>query len=238
MGKNAIIFAPHPDDETLGCGGTIAKKLSEGYNVYVVFLTDGRYALTELGISSKPTPLEMKEMRREDALRATKILGLKDKKLIFLDFEDKSLSKHVSLVQEKIFEILKDVAPDEVFFPQAKEYNIDHRVTNMIVKKAIEKLNAHLIEYQYVIAWKFPFYLLVHVINESAFDLLMSKVLKGALVHVDVSDFLHLKMKAINEYKSQITILSDKQKRPAINNPFFKRFMKSQEKFFVRTLSA
>ena len=37
----AIVFAPHPDDETLGCGGTILKKRSLGAPVEVVFLTDG-----------------------------------------------------------------------------------------------------------------------------------------------------------------------------------------------------
>ena len=237
MGKRAIVFAPHPDDETLGCGGTIAKKLSEGYDISVVFLTDGRYALIELGISSKPTPLEMKEMRREDALRAAKILGLREKNLIFLDFEDKSLDKHSGLVQEKIVETLQDVSPVEVFFPQAKEYNIDHRATNRIVRRAIEKSEVHPIEYQYIIAWKFPLYLLLHVVNEGAFDLLMSKVLEGDLVHVDISELLHLKIRAIREYNSQITVLSDKQKRPAIKNSFLKRFMKSHEKFFVRAPS-
>ena len=237
MGKRAIVFAPHLDDETLGCGGTIAKKLSEGYDISVVFLTDGRYALIELGISSKPTPLEMKEMRREDALRAAKILGLREKNLIFLDFEDKSLDKHSGLVQEKIVETLQDVSPVEVFFPQAKEYNIDHRATNRIVRRAIEKSEVHPIEYQYIIAWKFPLYLLLHVVNEGAFDLLMSKVLEGDLVHVDISEFLHLKIRAIREYNSQITVLSDKQKRPAIKNSFLKRFMKSHEKFFVRAPS-
>jgi len=33
MKKKVIVFAPHLDDETLGCSGTISKKLSEGYDV-------------------------------------------------------------------------------------------------------------------------------------------------------------------------------------------------------------
>lgn len=235
MEKRAIVFAPHPDDETFGCGGTIAKKLSEGYDISVVFLTDGRYALTELGIFSKPTPFEMKEMRREDALRATKILGLKQNNLVFLDFEDRTLGKHARLVREKIVEILKDVSPVEVFFPQAKEYNIDHRVTNMIIRRSIERLDVHPIEYQYIIAWKFPLYLLIHAVNEGTFDLLVSKALRCNLVHVDISDFLYLKISAIKEYGSQIKVLSDKQKRPAIKNSFLKRFLKNPEKFFVCT---
>lgn len=235
MKKKAIVFAPHPDDETLGCGGTIARKLNEGYEVSVVFMTDGRYSLTELGVSSAPTPFEMKEIRREDALRAMKILGLKEKNLFFLDFEDKTLKKHERMVQEITLEILKDVSPIEVFFPQEREYNIDHRVTNMIIRRAIEVSNLHPIEYQYAIAWSFPLYLLIHVMNERTFDLISSKLLEGDLIHVDISKFLPLKEMAIREYKSQITVLSSGQKRPALKRSFLKRFLKNEEKFFVNT---
>jgi len=237
MEKSAVVFAPHPDDETLGCGGTIAKRLSEGYGISVVFLTDGRHSLTDFGITSRPTPFEMKELRREDAMRATKILGLKEKDLVFLDFEDKTLRKHEEVVQERIVEILKGMSPVEVFFPQAKEYNIDHRVTNVIIRRAIEKLDVHPIEYQYIIAWKFPLYLLVHIAKERMFELLMSKVVPGDLIHVDISKFLYLKQMAIKEYKSQIALLSDRQKRPALKNSSIKRFLKNQEKFFVCAFS-
>lgn len=238
MEKRVIVFAPHPDDETLGCGGTIARRLSEGYDVSVVFMTDGRHSLTELSISSGPTPFEMKEIRKEDAMRATKILGLQEKNLLFLDFEDKKLEKHERQVEERIVEILKDVSPVEVFFPQEREYNIDHRVTNMIIRRAIEISNLRPIEYQYIVAWSFPFYLLMHVMNERTFDLFASKFLKGNLIHVDISKFLCLKEMAIKEYKSQITVLSSGQKRPALNRSFLKRFLKNEEKFFVNTSGA
>lgn len=235
MEKRAVVFAPHPDDETLGCGGTIARKLSEGYDISVVFLTDGRHSLSESGITSKPTPFEMKRIRREDAMRSTRILGLREKDLVFLDFEDKTLRKHEKLVQKRVVEILIDTSPVEVFFPQAKEYNIDHRVTNIIVRRAIEKLSIHPIEYQYIIAWKFPLYLLVHVLDQYTFYLLVSKVLESDLFYVDISKFLHLKQMAIEEYKSQTKVLSDEQKRPALKNSFLKRFLENKEKFFVKT---
>ena len=51
MKKRIIVFAPHPDDETFGCGGVMAKRNSERYNVNIVVLTDGRHAYsTVLGI--------------------------------------------------------------------------------------------------------------------------------------------------------------------------------------------
>ena len=86
MSKKIIIFAPHPDDETLGCGGTIAKRISEGYEVFVVVMTDGRYAfMNVLDIDSDPTPEELKEIRKEEVKRATGILGVPEENLVFLD---------------------------------------------------------------------------------------------------------------------------------------------------------
>jgi LmbE family N-acetylglucosaminyl deacetylase len=35
-----VVFAPHPNDETLACGGTIIKRLREGFNVYIILMTD------------------------------------------------------------------------------------------------------------------------------------------------------------------------------------------------------
>lgn len=238
MEKKLIVFAPHPDDETLGCSGTITKKLNEGYDVSVVFMTDGRHSLTEIGISTGPTPFEMKVIRREEAIRAMKILGLQEKNLFFLDFEDKTLKKNEKLVQERVVEILKNISPAEVFFPQENEYNIDHRVTNMMIKRAIEALDLHPIEYQYTVAWSFPFYLLLHIMGESIFDQFVSRFLKRNLIRVDISRFLPLKEMAIKEYKSQITLLSIGQKRPALKRSFLKRFLKTEEKFFVNNLGA
>ena len=233
--KKAIVFAPHPDDETLACGGTIAKKLSEGYDVSVVFITDGRYSLTDVGISSRPTPFEMKEIRREEAFRAAKVLGLKEENLLLLDFEDRTLGKHMKQFKERIVEILRDVSPEEVFFPQEKEYNIDHRITNLTIRKAIEILNIHPIQYQYTVAWCFPFYLLVHIISERTFDQLMVKLLRANLVHLDISRFLPLKETAMKEYRSQITLFSTEQTRPALKPSFVRRFTKNEEKFFVNS---
>jgi len=238
MKKKVIVFAPHPDDETLGCGGTIAKKLNEGYEVSVVFMTDGRYSLAELGIDVEPTPSEMKVIRKKEAIKAMKILGLPEKNLLFLDFEDQTLEKNERLVQERVVEILKNSSPAEVFLPQENEYNIDHRVTNMTIKKTLKTVGLHPIEYQYIIAWSFPFYLLLHIMHENIFDYLTSQFPKRNLIRIDISKFLHLKEMALKEYKSQITLLSHAQKRPALKRSFLKRFLKTEEKFFINHLGA
>ncbi|GAH34396.1 unnamed protein product, partial [marine sediment metagenome] len=35
-----VVFAPHPDDEIFGCGGSILKWMDEGYDVHIVYVTD------------------------------------------------------------------------------------------------------------------------------------------------------------------------------------------------------
>jgi LmbE family N-acetylglucosaminyl deacetylase len=94
LSRTVIVFAPHPDDETLGCGGTIARKISEGYEVIIAIMTDGRYALLRVGGSCSPTPDELVQIRRKEAEKATKILGVPSEKLLFFDFEDRKLREH------------------------------------------------------------------------------------------------------------------------------------------------
>jgi LmbE family N-acetylglucosaminyl deacetylase len=231
--KKAVVFAPHPDDETLGCGGTVASRLNDGYDVHVVFITDGRHSLTRLGVSSGPSPAEIRELRREEVLRATGILGLQEKNLKFLDFEEGTLEKHENHLRERIAEILENVSPSEVFFPQEKEYHVDHRITNKIVREAIDIANISPVEYQYTIAWSFPFYLLWHVMNERMFDRFTMKFTGGKLVYLDISKFLHLKQMAINEYKSQIAVMTEGQKKPVLKRSFVKRFIKNRERFIL-----
>jgi len=84
-----VLFAPHPDDETLGCGGYLANKIDEGYEVFVVVLTMGEKLFSVmLNIVEAPSPREVCAIRRDETRRAMKILGLKPENLLFLDFED------------------------------------------------------------------------------------------------------------------------------------------------------
>ncbi|MEM2146370.1 MAG: PIG-L deacetylase family protein [Candidatus Jordarchaeaceae archaeon] len=231
MNKRIVIFAPHPDDETLACGGTIAKKLNEGYDVFLVFLTDGRNSLKETGISSDPSPLELKEIRKDEAKRAARVLGISQKNLIFADIEDGDLQKNENLAHEIINDVLSNF-PEIVFFPQEKEFHIDHRVTNRLIRNAIERLNFHPFQYQYAIAWQYPLNLMPRL-PEVMQNAIVSTFFKKEIVQIDISDFLPIKIAALKEYKSQLKILSSKQRRPVLRDSFVKMFLKGKEKFFL-----
>src|SRR5690606_22301286 len=71
-GRSALVISPHPDDETLGCGATIARKLAAGARVTVLMLTDGRHSHRVSALS----PDELARVRRAEAREAMRRLGL------------------------------------------------------------------------------------------------------------------------------------------------------------------
>jgi LmbE family N-acetylglucosaminyl deacetylase len=224
--KNILVFAPHPDDETLGCGGTIARLVKEGCDVKIFFMTDGRYALSKLlGIFSDPSPSELVEIRRRESIRATGILGLRKEDLLFLGIEDRCLEKEKAYVQERLKELLKGRLFREIYFPSDKDIHPDHQATSSIVRNLIRDLGIHSKNYNYIIRTNYG---RIGVWMQMALS-----IYKRNLVHSDISEFLNLKMKALDEYKSQISIISEKQKGPVLDTAFLKKFLKNEETFFV-----
>ena len=74
MKKNILVLAAHPDDEVLGCGGTIAKYSKEGHFIHVAFMSDGVFSR-----EGKQDDLNIElESRNSSAKSALKILSLKE----------------------------------------------------------------------------------------------------------------------------------------------------------------
>jgi LmbE family N-acetylglucosaminyl deacetylase len=222
--KKIIVFAPHPDDETLGCGGIMAKKLAEGYEVFVVVLTDGRFLLLKsFGIDCEPTPEQVKEIRRGEVLIATKILGVPEENVVFLNFVDGTLKENEKAAEEKVVAILEKYAPSEVYFPFERDGHLDHQAANRIVRRAVEKLGIKPVMYRYTIMHKFARF---GPLIESFLS-----IFKRDRVNVDVSEFLLLKREAVKEFKSELTAISPKQSNPRTKD--FKKFLKKKEKFYI-----
>lgn len=223
--RKVIVFAPHPDDETWGCGGIIAKRVSDGYEVFIVILTDGRHAFSSgLGIYSDPTPEELIEIRSEEAKRAVRILGVREENLFFLGFEDGMLEKNEGGVQEKVEEILgANPFPIEVYFPYEKDYHIDHRVTNRVVRKAIKKLGLRTIKCQYSISQRYGRI-------GPLIDVFLN-IFRHNMIRVDISEFLSLKESAAREFKSGISIISSQQRKPLVKG--IDKFLKRREIFYI-----
>jgi LmbE family N-acetylglucosaminyl deacetylase len=234
--NSVVVFAPHPDDEILGCGGTIVKKIQEGFDVFIVFLTDGRNALRDIGILFEPSPEELVEIRKKEAILAAKAIGIRAENLSFCGVEDGLLSQNAETAMGAITDALRKT-PVEVYFPQEKEFNIDHRAANKFVRSVILSLDIAPSEFQYIIAWQYPLNILPRIPHVGVRRCLMSRLLNLSVVGSDITEFLDTKKKALQEYQSQFSLVSKKQHRPVIGDSFAKRFLKDEEEFFVFTES-
>jgi len=219
-----MVIAPHPDDETFGCGGTMAKRLNEGYEVIVVIVTDGRNLLkTILGIESDPSTEEVKNLRREETIRATKILGVPRKNLHFLDLEDGALKEHEEEAEESIMKLLKEYSPVEIYIPYINDSHPDHQATNLIVRRCVQKIRLKSMIYQYPGSNKYE---RIGPLIEVVLNLLRKNRVK-----VDISEFLDLKKKAVNQFNSEISVISARQKKPL--NTEIKRYLMKKETFYL-----
>lgn len=96
-GDRVLVFAPHPDDEAIGCAGVIQQALNAGAQVWVVYMTNGdgfRLAVERQFRQPRPTPeqhIQFGEMRQREARRAMHLLGLADWRVTFLGYPDRGL---------------------------------------------------------------------------------------------------------------------------------------------------
>jgi LmbE family N-acetylglucosaminyl deacetylase len=144
-GHDAIVFAPHQDDETLGCGGTILKKRQNRVPVRIVFMADGA--------SKNPwfSPAEMRAMRLDEAKAAACALGVADDHVTFLDFPEGELRNHRPDATVAVQRILETEQPSEIFIPFWRDTNADHVATNEIVWEGARKSGLPLTIYEYPI---------------------------------------------------------------------------------------
>jgi len=128
-GERIVVLAPHPDDETLGCGGTIRLLLKSKKSVKVVFLTSGDKADPDHKLSkadhqdSHVTGYAL--LREKEALKALKDLGVTDYE--FMRFPDRAIHENYKEVLEKLLRITDVFMPDVIYSPSMIELNPDHR---------------------------------------------------------------------------------------------------------------
>ncbi|MFA6104271.1 MAG: PIG-L deacetylase family protein [Victivallaceae bacterium] len=215
--KTIVLFAPHPDDETLGCGGYLAKKIDEGYEVFVVVLTMGEKLFSAmLNIFENPSPSEICAIRRDESRRATEFLGLKPENLLFLDFEDAMLEKQRDAAIAKVIQILHERKPAEIMCTSQYEAHPDHVSTYWIVRHACEKTGLKIPIRRYIISLKKG---------------LHPSQLPESVESVDITEYLPLKKQAIAQFKAHLGILSPKQTAPIYAN--FDEYLKPEEQFFL-----
>ena len=123
--ETVLIVAAHPDDEVLGCGGTIARHVHQGDDTHVIFMTDG------VG-SRSPASKLAKKSRADSAKAALKILGVDQ--VYFFDFPDNGMDSIPLLnIVKRLEKLASKINPSVVYTHHYGDLNVDHRITNQSV---------------------------------------------------------------------------------------------------------
>ena len=133
---NILVVAAHPDDEVLGCGGTIARLASEGYNVHVLILGEG---ITSRYDDPAKADQKLINALHERAQAVGALLGAKD--VTVADFPDNRFDTVALLDIVKVVEKhISKAKPEVVFTQHGGDLNIDHERTFRAVLTATRAL--------------------------------------------------------------------------------------------------
>lgn len=136
------VLAPHPDDDVIGCGGTLYKHRQAGEAVTVIYLTDGGRGNDW---KSAPSP-ELADRRRLEAEAAAQVLGIGNP--AFLGFTDGELAP-TPVVIDRVLEALAAVSPRCVFLPSPLDEHPDHQAANRIFAALVPRLRNRVTVFSY-----------------------------------------------------------------------------------------
>ena len=128
--QRILVLSPHPDDDVIGCGGTLHHCHLKGADITSVYLTDGRAGSRTYAKS------ELIAIRQAEARQAADIVGID--RLIFLDHRDTELALTPETLKELI-QVLEETRPEAVFLPFFLDDHADHMAANRIFLAAVDR---------------------------------------------------------------------------------------------------
>jgi len=182
--KTILIVAAHPDDEILGCGGTISKLVKDGYEAYTLILGEGKTS-RDIKSSKSQTKAFNKEI-----MQANKSIGVK--KVFIENFPDNRFDS-VDLLDiiKAVVKVKDEINPEIIFTHYEKDLNIDHQITYKAVITATRPMQDESVKEIY------------------SFEILSSTEWNYPLsfspdTFFDISDTIKLKLNAMKQYKSEL----------------------------------
>jgi len=183
-----LVIAAHPDDEVLGCGGTMAK-LAQENDIYTLFLGEG---VTSRGIPDEPKKQAVNQLKKE-AEDANKKLNVK--KVFFENFPDNRFDTVPLLNIVKVIErYVQKIGPEAVYTHHAGDLNIDHQITHRAVITAARPIGDYSVKK----------IMLFEVLSSSEWGGPNSYGSFVPNVYVDISETIGVKLEAMRCYKSEI----------------------------------
>jgi LmbE family N-acetylglucosaminyl deacetylase len=215
-GRRLMILAPHPDDETLGCGALIARARAAGDPVTVVVATDGRHSTRSAVLS----PAALARVRADELRLACRGLGVPAADLVILGWEDGSLAARL---------------------PQLTSRFADHRAVYRAAVRAVDAQPASCLLVGYPVwTWAHaPWFVDAAAphgwrgrlgrlgrLGWSAYQLLV-----GGWIRVGCGPYLGAKRTAVQAYASQTTNLTGEPSWRHLSPEFVSLFLQPAEVF-------
>ena len=184
MRKKVLVIAPHPDDETLGCGGTLYRHIHKGDEIYWLIVTG---ISVEHGWSKD----KINERAREIAIVAEKFKFTE----VFNSQQPttKLDTLPVSDLIAKLVEIYNQVKPEIIYMPFVKDVHTDHQLTAQAVQSTIKWFRYPHIKK--VMMYETP--------SETEFNFIEDRTFH-ANVFVDISKYLESKIETMKIYESEV----------------------------------
>lgn len=254
-----LVVSPHPDDESIACGGVIQRAVSQKAKVYILWMTSGDgFGINSLFISkgiriSKQGMLKLGNLRMSEAKKSASLLGIPEENLLFLGFPDGGLMRTTSFNLEipyrskytKVSEV-----PYEGTIEQKAVYNEKNlvRITTQVIKEINPTIIFSPSSSDSHPDHKATAYLIKYILNkENLNPKVYSWIIHGGVqwplpkgYHPNLPLTPPKKVKSLNWVKFELTNLENEKKIDSIKNyksqmmllsNFLKAFMRHNELF-------
>ena len=182
-----LCVVAHPDDEVLGCGGTMAK-LSEN-DIYTLILGEG---ITSRNISDEEKSKGFEELKKQSE-QANEILGVN--KVFFETFPDNKFDTFPLLdIIKSIEKIIQEIKPEMIFTHHHGDLNIDHQITHKAVLTAVRPAGDYTVKK--VLSFE--------VLSSTEWNYQTQNNVFTPNTYIDISETLNKKLEAMKCYKSEI----------------------------------
>jgi len=137
--NRVMVLSPHTDDGEIGAGGTIARLIEEGKDVYYVAFSSCEESLHK-GLKD--------DTLKKECIEATGLLGIPKKNVILLDYKVRYFYQHRQEILDEIIRHNKEISPDVVFVPSFYDTHQDHQVIYNESLRAFKK-SASILGYEH-----------------------------------------------------------------------------------------
>ena len=125
-----LVLSPHTDDGELSAGGTIARLLEEGNEIFYT-----AFSICEKSVPAGYPP----DVLQHECLAATKVLGIPKNNVALLRYEVRNFPEYRQQILENMLVLKKEIQPDIIFTPSSFDVHQDHRVIYMESLRAFKK---------------------------------------------------------------------------------------------------